>query len=158
MLLWSSHPESEIMKIQPAGSCSGGLDQEVTQRVPCRSRVIESDVCSLPCVPNPSSLRPNAVTSTTNPPSPTRHPADRSDGSQRHSAALTTQTGIHRGSSANGRGGRPRTCSSDQPWSGFRPNSEGRANNLSWTRPTRRVPSYGSRELSTCDGYSRLHL
>jgi hypothetical protein len=131
---------------------------EVTQRIHSRSRVIESDVCPLPHVPSPSSLCPNAVTTTANTPDPTLHSANRPNGPQRHSTTLTTQAGIHCRPPANGRRGRARTCSSDQPRGGFRYDSEGRADNLSWARPNRRIPPHGFGEVPTCDGYSGLYL
>ena len=119
---------------------------------------VVNNVYPLPYVRDPSSLCPNAVTTTANPPGPARYTTNRSYDPQRHSTALTTQTRIHRGTSANRRRGCTRTRSSDQPRGGFHPDSEGRTDNISWSRPNRRVPPYGSGEVPTCDGYSGLHM
>jgi len=125
-----------------------------------RSKVdhVVSNVYPLPYVPSPSSLCPDAITATTDPPGPARHATNRSDHPQRHSTTLTTQTRIHRGTSANRRRGHPRTCSSDQPRGGFRSDSEGRTDNISWSWSNRRVPPYGSREVPTRDGYLGLYM
>ena len=147
---WSSHPESNVMN--RARDSSIGL----AAGTPSRSRV--SNVCPLPHVPSPPSLCPDAVTATANPPSPACRPADRPDGPQRHPVTLTAQARLHGRPSANGRRGHARTLSSDKPRGGFRSHSEGRADNLSWSRSNRRIPPYGSREVPTCDGYSGLHM
>ena len=117
-----------------------------------------SNVYHLPYVPKPSSLCPNAATATANTPSPARYPTNRSNGPQRHSTNLTTQTRIYRGTSANRRRGRTRMRSSDQSRGGFRSDSEGRTDNLSWSRSNRWILPYGSREIPARDGYSGLHM
>lgn len=124
----------------------------------CSVDHVVSNVRPLSYFPNPSSLCPNAVIATANPPSPARYTTDRFNGPQRYPTTPTTQTRIHRGTSANRRRGRARTRSSDQPRGGFRSDSEGRTDNLSWPRSNRRIPPYRPREVPTHDGYSGLYM